>query len=67
MPQSTASVQTPLAARYLTQLCKHFEHKMPVTHGNGEGQITFSSGTCALNARDDQPEPAGAVCRGHHR
>jgi hypothetical protein len=50
MITNTARIQTPLAARYLTQLCRHFEHKVPVTHGNGEGWIAFASGVCTLAA-----------------
>jgi hypothetical protein len=52
MIATTARIHTPLAARYLTQLCKHFEHKLPVTHGNGAGSIAFSSGVCTLAADD---------------
>jgi hypothetical protein len=50
MITTTAHIQTPLAVRYLTQLCKHFEHKIPVTHGDGVGSIAFSSGVCTLAA-----------------
>jgi hypothetical protein len=50
MITTEARIQTPLASRYLTQLCKHFEHKLPVTHGNGAGSIAFSSGVCTLAA-----------------
>jgi hypothetical protein len=45
-------VNTPQAARYLTQLCKHFEHKLPVTHGDGKGRIPFSTGDCLLSAKE---------------
>jgi hypothetical protein len=50
--ESIAQLQTPLASRYLTQLCKHFEHKLPVTHGGGTGRISFSIGDCALRAEE---------------
>jgi hypothetical protein len=49
---SVATVNTPLASRYLTQLCKHFEHKLPVTHGDGQGRIPFSAGECLLFSKD---------------
>jgi hypothetical protein len=50
MIATTAQIQTPLASRYLTQLCKHFEHKLPVSYGDGFGAISFSVGECALKA-----------------
>jgi hypothetical protein len=53
MNMSTATIETPLAARYLTQLCKHFEHKLPVTHGDGAGSIAFSASVCTLAAREN--------------
>ena len=53
MSTAIARVATPLAGRYLTQLCKHFEHKLAVTHGDGAGQIAFSFGTCRLRAEAD--------------
>ena len=49
---SVARVGTKLPARYLTQLCKHFEHKLPVTYDATTGTITFSSGVCALQAEE---------------
>jgi hypothetical protein len=51
--QSIAEVETPKAGRYLQQLCKHFQHKLPVTFDEHSGQITFSIGECRLNAADD--------------
>jgi hypothetical protein len=50
MNQSTAEIATPLANRYLTQLCKHFQHKLPVTLADGSGHIAFSIGDCRLHA-----------------
>ncbi len=50
MPQSEARVPTPLGKRYLGQLCKHFEHKIPVELGDGVGRIAFEAGTCDLTA-----------------
>lgn len=49
---SVARLGTKLPARYMTQLCKHFEHKLPVTYDATSGTITFSSGVCALRAED---------------
>lgn len=44
-----------LARRYLIQLCKHFQHRIPVTVEEGDpatasGTIAFEAGTCALHA-----------------
>jgi uncharacterized protein len=49
-PAYTANIPTPHAKRYLTQLCKHFQHKLPVTLDEATGQITFSIGVCRLSA-----------------
>lgn len=50
---SIATTQTPLAARYLTQLCKHFQHRLPVGLEGRHGEITFDAGTCQLDAEQD--------------
>jgi hypothetical protein len=50
---SLADVATPQASRYLTQLCKHFEHKLAVEHDVGAGRISFTSGTARLRAEPD--------------
>ncbi len=50
MPAATAQVATELPRRYMTQLCKHFEHRLPVTLAEDSGHITFAAGTCALRA-----------------
>ena len=47
-----ADVVSPLAGRYLTQLCKHFQHKIPVELADTSGRITFPMGTCALQAAE---------------
>lgn len=49
---SQARAQTPLARRYLHQLCKHFQHKLPVTLGDVQGRIDFAAGICELDAAD---------------
>jgi hypothetical protein len=56
MPTSIAHVRTELPRRYMAQLCKHFEHKLPVTLAQSSGEIAFSSGVCKLTA-----EPAALV------
>ena len=47
---SEARVPTAAPRRYLGQLCKHFEHKLPVALGEAQGRIEFPAGTCTLDA-----------------
>ena len=49
---SQARVTTPTGSRYLQQLCKHWAHKLPVSHDTKQGRIEFSTGTCELGADD---------------
>ena len=56
---AVATLKTSLApTRYLGQLCKHFEHKIPATYDDGfhTGRIEFSSGTCELSADETSGE-----------
>ncbi|KIN74480.1 DUF2218 domain-containing protein [Sulfitobacter guttiformis] len=41
---------TPNAERYLGSLCKHFGHKVPVTHQPSFGRIELPFGQCVLCA-----------------
>lgn len=50
---SRSTLATPNASRYLQQLCKHFEHKLPVSYDASTGSIAFASGVCALTADAD--------------
>lgn len=52
-PSSEARVATAAPRRYLAQLCKHFEHKLPVVLAEDRGRIEFSGGVCTLEAGDD--------------
>ena len=45
-----ARVATAVPHRYLGQLCKHFEHKLPVTLAEAQGRIAFPAGVCTLDA-----------------
>lgn len=54
MPTARATVATAAAGRYLTQLCKHFAHKVPVSVEEGRGRAEFPWGVCMMEA-------AGAV------
>ena len=48
-----ARVATPMARRYLTQLCKHFGHRLTVGLSAAGGSIEFPAGTCRLVAEPD--------------
>jgi len=50
---SAARVATPMAQRYMTQLCKHFEHRLPARYGATEGSIEFPTGTCRMEVQPD--------------
>lgn len=47
---SEARVATTMPRRYLGQLCKHFQHKLPVTLEALQGRIEFPAGVCELDA-----------------
>ncbi|MDQ0465684.1 hypothetical protein QO010_003473 [Caulobacter ginsengisoli] len=46
--ESHASLKTASAARYLSQLCKHWGHCFPVNFDAAEGRIDLPSGPCLL-------------------
>ncbi|MCK5744918.1 MAG: DUF2218 domain-containing protein [Oricola sp.] len=52
MLRASATAPTPLADRYLQQLCKHFAHKIPASAENGECLIEFPFGIADLQASD---------------
>ena len=45
-----ARVETDSASKYLQQLCKHFQHKLPATFDAEAGAITFPFGEVKLAA-----------------
>jgi hypothetical protein len=53
MPASHSRVTAAVPRRYLGQLCKHFEHKLPVELAEDTGRIEFSSGVCTLATEAD--------------
>ena len=55
-----AHVPTEAASRYLAQLCKHFQHKLPVTLDGARGRIEFQAGVCVLDAA---LEPGALILR----
>jgi hypothetical protein len=50
MLSAVAEVRTEMAARYLGQLCKHFQHRLPVELDADRGRIAFEAGVCTLAA-----------------
>ena len=53
MIRSTARVETDRADRYLTQLCRHFAHKVPADSDGRRGRADFGWGVCTLTATAD--------------
>jgi uncharacterized protein len=53
---SVANIATPNARKYLVQLCKHFQHKLPAKWEENAGSIEFPFGQCRLSARDGELE-----------
>jgi hypothetical protein len=47
-----AHVKSEKASVYLTQLCKHFAHKIPTEHGQDYGRMRFQPGLCTMRAAD---------------
>lgn len=48
-----AAVTTATANRYLTQLCKHFAHKISVEYDDHHGRADFPGGACHLSAEGE--------------
>ncbi|MBU3055429.1 DUF2218 domain-containing protein [Pseudomonas indica] len=47
-----AHVPTDTPGRYIGRLCKHFAHKLPVSHDDTSGRIEFDGGVCLLKAEN---------------
>lgn len=47
---SEARVATEAPRRYLGQLCKHFQHKLPGELTETRGRVEFPMGVCTLDA-----------------
>src|SRR3990167_867560 len=47
---ASAYVATDTPARYISRLCKHFAHKLPVSFDEQQGRIEFDSGLALLQA-----------------
>ena len=50
---ASAYVATDTPARYISRLCKHFAHKIPVSFDEQQGRIEFGSGLALLQAEAD--------------
>ena len=50
---ASAYVTTDTPARYISRLCKHFAHKIPVSFDEQHGRIEFDSGLALLQAEAD--------------
>lgn len=48
-----AHVVTATPARYISRLCKHFAHRVPVSHDEQQGRIEFDLGLGLLRAEGD--------------
>ncbi len=54
MKEALATVTTEHAGKYLTQLCKHFAHKVDVSVEGNHGECRFICGTAILDADDSE-------------
>ncbi len=52
MFELTGTFATPNGSKYLQQLCKHFAHKIEVSHSDTEGTCNFPMGQALLSADD---------------
>lgn len=50
MVSASAKFETENASKYLTQLCKHFAHKVDVSYSEDHGECRFSCGTAIMDA-----------------
>ena len=50
MPEAQARFETPNARKYLTQLSKHFAHKIEVEASEDEARLAFPVGPIRLKA-----------------
>ena len=50
MPVTVATYPTVHGPKYLQQLCKHFAHKVAVTHDETTGRAVFPTGTAEMSA-----------------
>lgn len=53
MQEATTHFATDDGRKYLTQLCKHFAHKIEVEQADDRAELRFSCGTGYLHATPD--------------
>ncbi|ODT22294.1 MAG: 2,4-dihydroxyhept-2-ene-1,7-dioic acid aldolase [Kaistia sp. SCN 65-12] len=53
MHEATGRFESEHGQKYLTQLCKHFAHKIEVTYSDRHGECLFPFGKAVMDA-DDQ-------------
>lgn len=53
MTVTTARVPTANGAKYLTQLCKHWSHKLDVQLEGPHGVVRFGTGVATMDAEAD--------------
>ncbi|WP_052496764.1 MULTISPECIES: DUF2218 domain-containing protein [unclassified Rhizobium] len=53
MMETLAKLQTEHAGKYIAQLCKHFAHKVDISHADNHGECRFTCGTATMNADGD--------------
>jgi len=53
MSESQAVVLTTSGSRYINRLCKHWQHKLNVSHDEHQGRVTFDGGVCHMRAEAD--------------
>ena len=63
MQEATTRFATENGQKYLTQLCKHFAHKIDVAQADDQGELRFSCGTGISSSRSGWPQHTGAVAR----
>ena len=53
MMETVATLSTEHAGKYIAQLCKHFAHKVDVSHLDGHGECRFTCGTDTMDAEEN--------------
>ncbi|MCP4827041.1 MAG: DUF2218 domain-containing protein [Shimia sp.] len=54
MLTATGTFSTRHASKYLTQMCKHFAHKIDVAYDDTKGHCTFPMGSATMLANSEQ-------------
>lgn len=54
MMKAQAQVATPNASRYMIQLCKHFQHKVPAEWTEQSAEVQFPFGLCLMRVEGER-------------